>query len=193
MRFALACLALSLAPAWAGTPPMSKGQKMLLDKGDVIVKPLDRDNGVAARAMGIVDAPPAKVWPVVRDCEHFSKFMPRTKASSLISRAGNKAVCKVEISMPIPFSNLWSIVDSVETVKGDNFKREWNLKEGTYKRNKGSWELYPWAGGKKTLLIYFVDADPKIAIPDGIIKSAQTGSLPDMYEAVRKRVKSLGG
>lgn len=181
-----------VTPAMARTPAMSKGQKMLLDKGEVIVKPLTRESGVAATVMGIIDAPPAKVWPVVRDCAHFKEFMPRTKNSELIKREGNVATCKVEISMPMPFSNLWSIVRSTETEKGDEFERTWDLVEGTYKRNKGAWNVYPWADGQKTLLIYFVDADPNISLPDAIIRSAQTGSLPDMYEAVRKRVKSLG-
>ncbi|MCB9535545.1 MAG: hypothetical protein H6704_04705 [Myxococcales bacterium] len=190
----LTALPLLLAPLFAqATPKLSGDAKATLTKGEVIVERLDPTGGtgVAARAMGVVDAAPAKVWPVVRDCEHFAKFMPRTKMSALISRKGTDSVCKVEIEMPFPFDNLWSVVRSSEReTEGGGFQRVWTLMKGTYKRNNGRWSVYPWEGDK-SLLVYEIDVDPDMAIPDAIIRSAQTGSLPDVFEAVRKRVKAL--
>lgn len=190
----LTALPLLLTPLLAaGAPDVSTDAKATLTKGEVIVERLDPTggSGVAARAMGIVDADPAKVWPVVRDCEHFAKFMPRTKSSALVSRKGSESVCKVEIEMPFPFDNLWSVVRSSERkTKEGGFQRVWTLMKGTYKRNNGRWSVYPWEGDK-SLLVYEIDVDPDMAIPDAIIRSAQTGSLPDVFEAVRKRVKAL--
>jgi hypothetical protein len=52
----------------------------------------------------------------------------------------------------------------------------------------------PWgADGKKSLLVYWLDVDPKVMVPDAIIRRAQTGSLPDVFEAVRKRVAQRRG
>lgn len=189
----LVALPLLLVPLLThATPDLSADKKTTLKKGEVIVERLDPTggSGVAARAMGIVDAAPAKVWPVVRDCEHFAKFMPRTKSSELISRTGGDSVCKVEIEMPFPFDNLWSVVRSSERKTDEGgFQRVWTLMKGTYKRNNGRWSVYPWEG-EKSLLVYEIDVDPDVAIPDAIIRSAQTGSLPDVFEAVRKRVKA---
>ncbi len=190
----LTALPLIFAPLCAqATPKLSGDAKATLTQGEVIVERLDPTggSGVAARAMGIVDATPAKVWPVVRDCEHFAKFMPRTKKSDLVSRKGTDSVCRVEIEMPFPFDNLWSVVRSSEReTKEGGFQRVWTLMKGTYKRNNGRWSVYPWEGDK-SLLVYEIDVDPDMAIPDAIIRSAQTGSLPDVFEAVRKRVKTL--
>ena len=175
-------------------PDLGAEAKASLAKGEVVVERLDPTggSGVSARAMGVVDAPAATVWPVVRDCEHFSKFMPRTKSSKLVSRDGNQSVCRVEIDMPFPFDNLWSVVRSSESkTEEGGFQRSWSLVRGTYKRNNGRWSVYPWGEGHKSLLVYEIDVDPDVAIPDAIIRSAQTGSLPDVFAAVRKRVRTL--
>jgi hypothetical protein len=70
-----------------------------------------------------------------------------------------------------------------------HYSRVWTLLRGTYKRNDGSWTVVPWgADAKKTLVVYWVDSDPKMAIPDPILRGAQTGALPDVFKAIRKRV-----
>ena len=52
--------------------------------------------------------------------------------------------------------------------------------------------MVPWgAEGKKTLVIYAIDSDPIILIPDGILRSAQTGSLPEVFAGIRKRVVAV--
>ncbi|MCA9538891.1 MAG: hypothetical protein KC620_08380 [Myxococcales bacterium] len=190
---AVTLLALSTGSAVAGPPAINQLVRARLEKGEVIVRevPPTNDEGVAAKAMAIVDAPPVKVWPVVRDCQYFKDFMPRTEDSRLIERKPGQSRCRVEIAMPFPFSNLWSIVTAVEEERPDgSFARRWKLDEGTYARNNGSWELFPWGDdGQRTLLIYSVDANPDISIPDWIIRSAQTGALPDLFQSVRKRVR----
>lgn len=187
---ALACLLLA-APAGANLPYFNNMQKKLLDEGRVLVtteKPTD-DVGVAALAIGVVNAPVDQVWSVVRDCQHFSKFMPRAKKSELRSTNGNTMVCFLEVSMPFPLSNLWSeVTTELSTLPGGGHRRTWRLNKGNYKRNNGSWEAHPWGeGGTRTLLIYRLDVDPDMAIPDALLRKAQTGSIPDMFAAVRKR------
>lgn len=197
LRFALAIGGLLLScllpgVASAQMPFFNHMQRKLLSEGEILItpqKPTD-DSGVAAIAMGVVNAPIDRVWPVVRDCQHFSKFMPRAKKSELRSQTGNKMICFIEISMPVPLSNLESEVTSIVTENADgSFKRTWTLNKGNYKRNSGSWEAYPWGDAKnQTLLIYRLDVDPDMSIPDAILRKAQTGSLPDMFNAVRARV-----
>jgi ribosome-associated toxin RatA of RatAB toxin-antitoxin module len=192
--FLLLALTLGATPAAAERPYFNGPQTKMLEDGKVIVRRLEPTGGtgVAARAVGLVDAAPTVVWPVIRDCQHFSKFMPRTTSSKLIERTGNVAVCEVVVDMPFPFDDLTSVVKSTETEKAGSFARTWALVSGTYNRNQGTWEVHPWKGGR-SLLVYQLDIDPKISIPDAIIRKAQTGSLPDVFEAVRKRSKQTGG
>lgn len=174
-------------------PALTDAEKKKLDAGEMVLrdkKPTD-NKGVAAISMGVIDATTAEVWPIVRECQHFSKFMPRTKKSAVIEEDGEK-LCSVELQMPWPIINLIAVSRSALTEQGNRFRREWSLVRGTYRRNSGSWVLLPWGEeGKKTLVIYTLDSDPAVIIPDGILRAAQTGSLPDVFKAIRKRAVDL--
>ena len=149
-------------------PALTADETRQLKKGEVVVRTLTpTDNsGVSVRAFGVIHADPSKVWPVVRDCQYFKEFMPRTMQSQLVSRTGDSAVCYFKIDMPFPFDDLASSVHSTEKKTSDGaFLRSWTLIAGSYRRNNGSWEVRPWSEGK-SLLVYFIDIDPKVKIPD---------------------------
>jgi ribosome-associated toxin RatA of RatAB toxin-antitoxin module len=173
------------------TPTEDQAQ---LDKGEVLVRSLTPtgDEGVAAEARAVVGAPPDKVFAVVDDCANFKAFMPRVKNSALRRTEGDAKICYTEIGMPFPISNLNSEVRSVSSkLPNGGFQRTWTLVKGTYKRNNGTWKVEPWgADGAKSLVTYTLDVNPDVMIPDAIIRKAQTGSLPDVFEALRKRVGS---
>lgn len=183
-----------LAAAPLDAPPLSAEDTQQLEKGAVVVRKLEPTGGkgVAAMALGVVDAAPAEVWPVVRDCQHFKDFMPRTKHSEVKEEAGVK-LCHVELSLPFPMKDLWSETKSTLVEEPPRFRREWTLVRGTYHRNGGSWTLLPWAGGAKTLLVYAIDSHPDSLVPDSLARSAQSRALPDVVVSVRKRVESLRG
>jgi hypothetical protein len=175
-------------------PTLTATEQKRLDANEVVIsefKPTD-NRGIGVRALGVIDAPTTEVWPVVRDCQHFSSFMPRTKASAVKEEEGVR-VCHVELKMPWPLSDLWSDSKSVQREEpAGHYFRGWSLVRGTYRRNTGSWSLVPWgADGKKTLVVYVIDSDPAMVIPDAILRSAQVGSLPEVFTSIRKRVVAL--
>lgn len=195
-RLTLLTVALATTALAGGvpTPRLSDAEKKKVEANGILVRertPTD-NRGVSAEAIGVIDAPPDEVWPVVRDCEHFSKFLPNTRASSKKEENG-EVLCFDEISLPFPLTNLWAYTRSTITEDGNGgYQRAWAFVRGTYKRNRGAWTVLPWgADGKKSLVIYFIDSDPAMLIPDAIIRAAQTGSLPEVFIALRKRVKSL--
>lgn len=198
MAARLTLLTVALATtAWAGgvaAPKLSDAEKKQVEASGILVRertPTD-NRGVSAEAIGVVDAPPDEVWPVVRDCEHFSKFLPSTKASSKKVEQG-AWVCFDEISLPFPLTNLWADTRSIsDETPGGPYHRTWTLVRGTYRRNQGSWSVLPWGSeGKQSLVVYLIDSDPSMAVPDFLLKSAQTGSMPEVIAAVRKRVLAL--
>ncbi len=175
-------------------PALSPDEATRLDKGEVLTRSITPtgNKGVGAVALGLIDAPTTEVWPVVRDCQHFKHFMPRTKDSSVKQHPEKGSMCHVELDMPFPLTNLWSDTTSVVRQEGGAYLRAWTLVEGTYHRNDGSWTLLPWGeGGAKTLLVYTIDSNPKLIVPDGLMRSAQLGSLPEVVKQVRKRVVDL--
>lgn len=197
MRRALAVLLLLLSTASVAADPfdapaLSDDEKKVLEKGDSVVRRLEPagGKGVAVLAVSVVDAKPPEVWPVVRDCQYFKDFMPRTKHSELKEEDGVK-LCRVELSMPFPLKDLWSETKSTVNEAPPRFRRDWSLVHGTYLRNDGSWTLLPWADGAKTLVVYRIDTQPDSMVPDGLARAAQSKSLPDMMAAVKKRVVTL--
>ena len=175
-------------------PIFTPAETKKLDEGLTVVrevKPTD-NKGIGVQSFGVVDAPSTEVWPVLRDCANFQKFMPRTKASAMNVEEG-VALCHVELSLPFPLVDLWSDTKSVQREEpAGHYHRAWTLVRGTYRRNSGSWSVLPWGlEQKKALVIYAIDSDPILLVPDGILRSAQTGSLPEVFGAIRKRVASL--
>ncbi len=175
-------------------PAFTEAESKKLNAAETVVhevKPTD-NKGIGVQSFGIIDAPSTEVWPVLRDCAHFDKFMPRTKSSAAKEEEG-VPLCHVELNLPFPLMNLWSDTRSVQRENpAGHFHRAWTLVRGTYRRNSGSWSVMPWGDdGKKTLVIYAIDSDPIILIPDGILRSAQTGSLPEVFAAIRKRVVAM--
>ena len=193
-RLLWASILLICGSAYAG-PKLSAEHTAQIEAGEVVVIPKKPTNdvGVAARSYGLVNEAIGIVWPVVRDCQHYHKFMPRTAKSEVRERNGDSMKCYTQVEMPFPLSDMWSLVRStIKRTPEGTFHRRWSLIEGTYSRLNGQWSAYPWGDeGKRTLLVYDLDVNPKISVPDFIIRKAQTGTLPDVYEAIRKRVESL--
>lgn len=175
-------------------PKLNPAELKKLEANEVVIRELPpTDNrGVSGETLGVVDAPSIEVWPVVRDCEYFSSFLPSTKTSSR-KIEGEDTICFDEISLPFPLINLWADTKSVwREEPAGYFKREWSFVRGTYKRNRGSWTVVPWgADGRSSLVVYFVDSDPAILIPDVFLRAAQGGSLPQVIMGIRKRVVAL--
>lgn len=179
------------APLKAGEITDSEETKRL-DSGEVLlIEQTPTDGvGVAAIAKGVIEAPVAKVWPAVRDCAHFKEFMPRTVDSKLLSDGDEGMRCLVVIDMPWPISDLEAeSLSTIEELPGGAYKRSWTLVKGSFTRNNGSYLVEPFKGDpNRSLLTYTVDVNPKIAIPDAILKAAQTGSLPEVFVKVGERV-----
>lgn len=193
---ALVCLwvvTAAVARAELKVPPLTDAERAKLEKGEVVVhdkKPTD-DKGVSAESLGLIDAPVDEVWPIIRDCQHFAKFLPNMKASARKEENG-ESLCFDELALPFPLKNLWADTKSTVVHEGEAWQRSWTFVRGTYEHNRGAWTLLPWGeGGKKTLVVYFIDSNPSMAIPDFIIRAAQTGSLPKVFTGIRQRVVAL--
>lgn len=184
---AVSVLSTSLLPAPARS---AQGDtKSRLASGEIIVttKPVAGSSVPWSRAMGVVDAPPDRVWSVIERCGDYEKTMIRTTKAEELSRKGNKVRCRVTIDMPFPLSDLTAVTDAIHTViPGKKYKRAWSLVEGDYNKNEGSWTLLPFdADGQRTLVSYEVHAEPKIPVPDGIQRAAQKKTLPKLIENLR--------
>lgn len=189
----VALLALSLWPAalWAQTPEA-------LDKGEIFVKLEDvKGHDVPRlRVTAVIDAPPAKVFEIMTDCDKFTKRLPRVDEARTLKKSKTSHECEVTIGLPFPLSDLTSITVDRRKFGPDEWKRTWSLKKGveqeSYRKNDGGVILTPFENDpNRTLFVYYVHAIPKTAVPDFLRTPAQKKSLPGLVERVRKEVKKL--
>ncbi|MAE93115.1 MAG: hypothetical protein CL910_00500 [Deltaproteobacteria bacterium] len=202
MRLSLASpwLVLSLLVAGAAAaveaPDLDTEQRVRLDRGDVIVLEASPTNGegFAYRSFGVVDAPSARVWPVVSDCGDLDEFMPRMIRADQFDEQGTSYVCETEIELPFPLSNRTNAARSfLEELPGGIFRRQWSLVPGDWDwhRNDGSWTVWPWGEAlDRTLLEYKMDAWLKTRLPDFVLDAAQSIQAPAAFDAIRARVRS---
>lgn len=137
---------------------------------------------------GVIDAPPSKVWPAVYDCDNYWRWYTSLESSKVVSKSGNTWICQEEAKMPFPFGNLDARVRVKLTTGKGHWKREWKMIEGEYDRNEGQCVLTEFDGDKnKTLVQYTVIADPKVAVPDGMMKRGTAKRLPQIVKDLRAK------
>jgi len=162
-----------------------------LAAGEVIIsnEKIEGSDMPRVTALGVIDAPPEKVWALVEDCANYSKTMVRIEESKQIERDGGTVICEVTADLPWPVPNLSSRTRAVHTVEpGVRWQRKWTMIKGDYTRNDGSWTLTPYKGDpNRTLAQYQLHVEPKIHVPDSIIASGQRKSLPDLFVKLRSQ------
>ena len=174
-----------LAACAANAEPLGRGEVVYLPQA-----PLG-GTGVALTACATIEQKPAEVWPVLRDCAAYQRFLPGVASSRLDSRDDNVARCEAVIRLPFPLGDWRSVERATESERADGgFERRWSLESGTYRRMEGLWTLLPWGdGGRQTLLVYQLDMDPDTLVPDFLLRRAQSATAPDVFEAIRRRVR----
>lgn len=166
--------------------------KFRLERGETVVETFDVPGSPVPRVVvrGIIEVAPAQVWKHIDQASSYTEFMPRTKEAVELSRDGDIIRSRVTIEMPFPLKNMTAITQARHTVEeGKRYERAWELVEGDYHTNQGSWVLVPYAGdANRTLVTYQVHAHPKMRIPKKIQALAQERSMPRIIEALRQRV-----
>ncbi len=183
--FALAALASSRAGADDGAADLEGG------KIAVTSVPVAGSTEAEHVVRAIVPSPPASVWKVVSDCNHYRERLPHVAAAAELSRAGNVVTCQVTIAMPFPTSNLTAVTEAVHTESPDGMSRKWHLVSGDYEFNDGSWTITPYRGGAASLVTYRLHVKPKSSIPGFLRNLAQEKALPDLMARVRLEAAKL--
>ena len=163
-----------------------------MEKGEVIVKAMKVKGSLTkkVRSVAIVQAPPAALWKLIERCDDYETTMLHIAKAEELSRKGGNVRCRVTVDMPFPLEDITATTDIVHTViPGKKWHRQWKLVSGDYKFNSGSWTLTPYAGGRHTLVVYDVHAEPKVAVPEMIQRMAQKKSVPALFEHLRKQLQ----
>ena len=189
---ALLPLVLASTSARAADDALSPEDVRRLEAREIIVTTEDVPGHKLPRTrmVGLIQAPPEKVWAIIQDCNRYAQTMPRTLESHELERQGDRVRCKAKVDMPFPFGDLVSDTEAVQTVeRGVRYQRKWTLRGGDFEANEGIWTLEPRDGGAATLVRYQSLFVPKVAIPAWIQNWATTVTMPGMLEGLRKQTE----
>lgn len=180
-------------PAW---------RQVARDDGIVVMARTPEGGSVSeVKATALVDAPPQDVWRVIRDYNHYTKTMPYTEESRVLSSEQDGKIivfhCVVNAPLVDKRDFIIRIVDESDWKDGKGFlKSSWTAAtEGVpperkgvvrVKLNTGYWLLEPREEGKKTFATYYLYTDPGGSVPKWIADRANKTSVPDVLRAVRK-------
>jgi ribosome-associated toxin RatA of RatAB toxin-antitoxin module len=144
-----------------------------------------KENGsyVGARAVGIIDASSNAVWDLLVDYEAAAKFMPNIKSSRILKCKGNRVLTKTVVGIALFEKTFYS--QSV-LMKEKNMI-QWKQVKGFFKENRGYWKLKP-IGNNKTELTYTIYLRHPL-IPSWIQRLLLKRSIPDLFQAIRLRLK----
>jgi hypothetical protein len=160
---------------------------------------------------GVVDAPPCRVFQVIRDSDRLVEFMPYLEARITKNVSANEEYVCEYLDFPWPiwdrFVNL-----RIAEVRNDHENQceylvHWHkdethactfgeVKEVYQDANPhaivppaidGYWHLFPQDGGKKTLAYYYGFTDPGGKIPHWVQNMSIHRAILKVFHAVRKR------
>lgn len=164
--------------------PIDERLRAKLEKGEIELEATDGPGGRRdARARALIAAPPARIWAVITDYDHYRDFMPLTTVSEVKKREGNQVLFYTELSTPVK-TICYTIRLTLDEAKG---AVDWTLVDGNLKSNEGSWRLEPYGAGE-TYVVYTCFVAPGFPIPGFLLNKITQGTMPDLIAAVRKRV-----
>jgi hypothetical protein len=191
----------------------------LLKAGKIItgVETIPGSSTLRGEVVGVVDAPPERVWKVIRDYNEHKHFMPNILECFVVRPEGLKLVKGIDPAQlrslesklkefrtddvtgevlylyglgdfPWPIANKAYILKVVRDPH--RYQTHAAMVIGQMKINESSWELRPYGkDGSKTLAKYRILLDPGVPAPGFAVKMAADSSLPAIIKAVRERVK----
>lgn len=150
------------------------------------------------KAETIINLPAKRVWAVLYDVSRYPEFMPYLIKGKVIGAAGPGAQYEYQLIDP-PFVDRRDYTLKVTVKQNEEtglYTRSWvpANDKGPPKQEdvvrievcKGAWTVER-LGSQSTRVEYYLYTDPGGSIPKWIANKANSTSVPDLVDAVRKR------
>jgi len=198
-------LALSTTLALAGTPLATRADGQHNPGADaaepgaeqepeikVTLVPLTGRSVKAGRAEGVVDAPMSAVQAVVEDYAGYETFMPKIRASRVLSQRGDTALVYLQASIARNTITLWAQL-KISARNSDPKTRVIDAKmlQGNMDAMTARWELTPVDEGH-TLVAFQMLMDPKVPVPASLVSDENENASKKTIRALRRVVAKRG-
>lgn len=167
-----------------GKPPvLSKKEFKEIAQGEVVIHLVSEEGDKKCyEAYGAIDARPDEVMRFMKNYPAKLGIFPHIEK---ISPSWNANLATVDITIKVVLTTISYRMHFLHY--GDHFI-EFEFVQGDVKDTKGFYKFFPYAKGKKTLMVYNVYSDPGIPLPDFIKELLTKSSMPDIFKAIRKGV-----
>lgn len=189
-----------VAPAFASeTPnirPLSEDEIALLMDGDTI-RDVQRGQPLRAEVIGLIQAPPVELAPILTDYLNIEEWAPATTDIEIVGTDDECTYIEGETQLPILRNRFWRMCSRGEWGQLDGheafiYRFDYVPGTGNIDESFGYWVLYSLPNHPEwTYVRYVVNADPGIAVPQGIISWVTGRALPDLIAGLRDRHAQL--
>jgi len=153
-----------------------------LEKGEIVATSVPGSGVRAARAVGLIDAPPRVLRDLLAGFGNYQSFVPRIIASRALK--GNRFV--VECEFPWPVNRTWVYIQANAGSRDGAEVVTWKMLNGTLKSYEGAAWIQPYGKGR-SLVTYQMLAVPHILAPDALMNLGLRSAAEGMVEALRKQ------
>jgi len=192
---ALVAMAVGLAPGASGAASLglSTDQQHRLAAGEVVVldtpPPGASESAQGGTAVGLVRAPPERVWPILVDYRGHPRYYPRVVSAELVEADAHHALVRYEVGVG-PFSFSFHMIKYPDPVRR---RIEWRLDpdhvNNFFKENTGYWQVDPAEGGSQ--VTYAVGV--RTILPGFATRRTARESLGDTIKRLRTLVEDDKG
>lgn len=137
---------------------------------------------VAQRSIEI-DVPPASLMGVICDFAAYPRFLPDMEEATVLRAEPDRWSVRYALRI------IRRVEYTLDHVREGNTRLRWQLVEGAFKSNSGSWELEPLDGGTRTRATYTLDIDLGMFVPGSVLKTLLEHNLPATLAAFKRRAE----
>jgi hypothetical protein len=192
---ALVILGLAVGAAVGAGPltPLTPDAERRLAAGEVLVELVPNpgggpDEGVA---MGVVDAPPERVFAALTDFAHYQEWAPFVSRSDARLEADGSVLSAQSLRLPALVGNRSYKIRAVSLI--DNQGKVWSTRwayvpgSGNVVDTRGAWTVTGFGAGR-SLATCHLFTDPG-SVPHWAMNRATRQSLPWIFDGLRQQVK----
>lgn len=140
------------------------------------------------QAVGIIDAPMARVLEVVQDYANYRQFMPNFTQSKVLARRGDKALVYVEAEIARSTLTIWAQMKMTPRATADGGRViQGKMTKGNLSTMEAVWELTP-IDSKRTLVTFKIIVDPKLPLPSSLVSNENEKASRRGLRALRKQL-----
>ena len=174
-----------LAPIKLGVPPtFSREELKKLNRREIVIRriPTPDKPGLMYDAIAIIDHSPSDIMTFLRDYENRIGMMPH---NTDIKVRWDKNLAIEDLTLKVAF---YTIRYRLHLLHYGNSYIEWEYAHGDIKDTHGYYKLFPYLGGKGTLLIYHTYTDSGAPLPKFVLNMLTQSSLPEVIHVIRREV-----